>query len=123
MSSVRVEKLYKRFGHVEAVKGISFEVKEGEFTVLLGPSGCGKTTTLRCIAGLEQPDGGRIYFDDEDVTPPEPGSPKYRLCVPALCPVSASYGVRQHRLSLAGRTVTKTGNQAAGRRGRAASAD
>ena len=74
MSSVRVEKLYKRFGHVEAVKGISFEVKEGEFTVLLGPSGCGKTTTLRCIAGLEQPDGGRIYFDDEDVTPLSPAA-------------------------------------------------
>lgn len=74
MSSVRVEKLYKRFGHVEAVKGISFEVQEGEFVVLLGPSGCGKTTTLRCIAGLEQPDEGKIYFDDEDVTPLSPAA-------------------------------------------------
>ncbi len=74
MSSVRVEELYKRFGRVEAVKGISFEVKEGEFVVLLGPSGCGKTTTLRCIAGLEQPDKGKIYFDDEDVTPLSPAA-------------------------------------------------
>lgn len=74
MSSVRVEKLYKRFGHVEAVKGISFDVREGEFVVLLGPSGCGKTTTLRCIAGLEHPDRGKIYFDDEDVTPLSPAA-------------------------------------------------
>lgn len=74
MSSVQVEKLYKRFGKIEAVKGISFEVKEGEFAVLLGPSGCGKTTTLRCIAGLEQPDEGKICFDGEDVTPLSPAA-------------------------------------------------
>ena len=74
MSSVCVEKLYKRFGKVEAVKGISFEVQEGEFVVLLGPSGCGKTTTLRCIAGLELPDSGRIYFDGDDVTPLSPAA-------------------------------------------------
>ncbi len=74
MSSVRVEKLYKRFGKVEAVKGISFEVQEGEFIVLLGPSGCGKTTTLRCIAGLELPDSGKVYFDDDDVTPLSPAA-------------------------------------------------
>lgn len=74
MSSVCVEKLYKRFGKVEAVKGISFEVQEGEFAVLLGPSGCGKTTTLRCIAGLELPDSGRIYFDGDDVTPLSPAA-------------------------------------------------
>ncbi len=74
MSSVRVENLQKRFGKVEAVKDISFEVKEGEFTVLLGPSGCGKTTTLRCIAGLERPDGGRIFFDQDEVTDLSPAA-------------------------------------------------
>ncbi len=74
MSAVRVENLWKRYGKVEAVKGISFEVKEGEFTVLLGPSGCGKTTTLRCIAGLELPNDGKIYFDTEDVTPLSPSA-------------------------------------------------
>jgi iron(III) transport system ATP-binding protein len=49
-------------GHarVQAVKDVSFEVAEGAFYTLLGPSGCGKTTTLRCIAGLERPDGGEI---------------------------------------------------------------
>ncbi|MCX7667961.1 MAG: ABC transporter ATP-binding protein, partial [Atribacterota bacterium] len=74
MAAVRVENLWKRYGKVEAVKGISFEVREGEFTVLLGPSGCGKTTTLRCIAGLELPNEGKIYFDTEDVTPLSPSA-------------------------------------------------
>ena len=47
-------------GTVEALRGVSFEVKEGEFFTLLGPSGCGKTSTLRCIAGLETPTSGTI---------------------------------------------------------------
>jgi len=47
MSSVTVDRLYKKYGKVEAVKEVSFVVEEGEFTVLLGPSGCGKTTTQR----------------------------------------------------------------------------
>lgn len=55
----------KRFGKVVAVNKISFEVMDGEFFVILGPSGCGKTTTLRLIAGLETPDEGEIYIDDE----------------------------------------------------------
>jgi iron(III) transport system ATP-binding protein len=49
-----------RHGQVDALKEIDLEVKDGEFCVLLGPSGCGKTTTLRCVAGLERPDGGEI---------------------------------------------------------------
>lgn len=54
-------------GLVEAVKSISLEVKEGEFCTFLGPSGCGKTTTLRCIAGLEEPTRGRILIDNDEV--------------------------------------------------------
>lgn len=50
-------------GPVHAVQGIDLEVSENEFVVLLGPSGCGKTTTLRCVAGLERPDGGTIAID------------------------------------------------------------
>jgi len=52
----------KRYGNVEAVRGIDLHVKEGEFVTLLGPSGCGKTTTLRAIAGLEKIDAGEIYI-------------------------------------------------------------
>ncbi|MBI2324044.1 MAG: ABC transporter ATP-binding protein [Chloroflexi bacterium] len=52
-------------GGVRAVQGVSFTVEDGRFYTLLGPSGCGKTTTLRCIAGLERPEGGTIQLDDE----------------------------------------------------------
>jgi iron(III) transport system ATP-binding protein len=51
-----------RDGIVHAVRGVSFEVPQGAFFTLLGPSGCGKTTTLRCVAGLEQPNAGRIIM-------------------------------------------------------------
>ncbi len=57
-SGIRVQNLYKTFqrGAVQACRNVNLDIAEGEFMVLLGPSGCGKTTTLRCIAGLEQPD-------------------------------------------------------------------
>ena len=63
-----VEGLRKTFttdrGGVRAVQGVSFTVEDGRFYTLLGPSGCGKTTTLRCLAGLERPEGGTIRLDD-----------------------------------------------------------
>ena len=64
--------LVKRFADVTAVAGINLEMPPGEFFSLLGPSGCGKTTTLRCIAGFERPDEGRILLDGVDMahTPP-----------------------------------------------------
>ncbi len=58
----------KSFGGNKVLKNLSLEVKSGEFLVLLGPSGCGKTTTLRCIAGLEKVDKGKIFIGDRDVT-------------------------------------------------------
>ena len=64
MVGVKVVGLRKKFDKTIAVDGVSFEVEDGEFIILLGPSGCGKTTTLRCIAGLETPDEGEIYIGD-----------------------------------------------------------
>jgi multiple sugar transport system ATP-binding protein len=68
MAEIRLEGIRKAFGKVEAVKDMALTIPDREFLVLLGPSGCGKTTTLRCIAGLERVDKGRIYIGDRDVT-------------------------------------------------------
>lgn len=69
--SISVRDCAKTFADgTRALTPVSFEIERGETVVFLGPSGCGKTTTLRIIAGLEEPDtGGRVLFDDEDVTP------------------------------------------------------
>src|SRR3984957_20167983 len=72
MSRVRVEALTKRFGQTTAVDGVSLDVGDGDFMVLLGPSGCGKSTLLRMIAGLLPPDGGQVLVDDRDVTAAPP---------------------------------------------------
>ena len=63
-----VERLVKDFGDVRAVDDITLEIPAGEFFSMLGPSGCGKTTTLRVIAGFEEPDSGRVLLDGQDVT-------------------------------------------------------
>jgi len=65
---VRVAGLRKRYGDVTAVDGIDLEIRRGEFFTMLGPSGSGKTTTLRVIAGFEQPDEGRIELAGRDVS-------------------------------------------------------
>ena len=71
-SILSLNQVTKRFGTVDALKGISLDVKKGEFLTLLGPSGCGKTTTLRIIAGLETPDSGSVLLQGKDVTHWEP---------------------------------------------------
>ena len=73
MAILKVNNLNKSFGKVKAIQDVSFEATEGKVLSLLGPSGCGKTTTLRCIAGFENPDRGDICLDDKKITfvPPE----------------------------------------------------
>ncbi len=68
MSRVRIEHLSLVHPQGGGVRDFSCEIEQGEFFALLGPSGCGKTTTLRCIAGLETPQSGRIFFGDREVT-------------------------------------------------------
>jgi sulfate transport system ATP-binding protein len=65
---IAVEGVSKRFGHFVALDDVSLEVPEGSLTALLGPSGGGKSTLLRTIAGLEQPDSGRVVIAGEDAT-------------------------------------------------------
>ena len=68
MESIRAVNVVKDFGAVRALDGISLEVRPGELFFLLGASGCGKTTLLRCIAGLETPTSGAVWFGERDVT-------------------------------------------------------
>jgi spermidine/putrescine transport system ATP-binding protein len=72
--SVELDRITKRFGDVLAVDEISLTLQQGEFFTMLGPSGCGKTTTLRMIAGFEEPTAGRVLIDGEDVE----GLPAFR---------------------------------------------
>jgi multiple sugar transport system ATP-binding protein len=67
-AEIRLEGVTKHFGDLVAVSALDLTIRDGEFLVLLGPSGCGKSTTLRMIAGLETPSGGRISIGGEDVT-------------------------------------------------------
>lgn len=64
---VEFDKVTKRFGDFTAVKDVSFEIKRGEFIAIMGPSGCGKTTSLRMLAGLDQPDDGEIRINGNRV--------------------------------------------------------
>jgi len=71
--AVELDGVTKRYGDTAAVDDVSLRVREGEFFTLVGPSGCGKTTTLRLIAGFEEPSSGTVRFSDESVAgvPPE----------------------------------------------------
>jgi iron(III) transport system ATP-binding protein len=92
-----VEALRKTFtldrGQVRAVEDISFTVEEGRFFTLLGPSGCGKTTTLRCVAGLERPEGGTIRLDDTVLSGPDRFMPTH---VRDIGMVFQSYAIWPH---------------------------
>jgi putative spermidine/putrescine transport system ATP-binding protein len=68
MSSLTFDRLGKSYGDAVVVGDVSLTIKEGEFVSLLGPSGCGKTTILRMVAGLVEPDRGRVLIGDDDVT-------------------------------------------------------
>ncbi len=70
--AIHIDTVYKQFGQLKVVNGVSVDIKDGEFFVMLGPSGCGKTTTLRMVAGLELPTAGRISINGSDMTYAEP---------------------------------------------------
>jgi len=73
MTSLQLDDVTRAFGATTAVESVSLDVRDGEFFTLVGPSGCGKTTTLRLVAGFEQPDAGDVRFGGDSVAgvPPE----------------------------------------------------
>ncbi len=88
-STVRLEGVVKRFNQMVAVDHLDLRVSRGEFFSMLGPSGCGKTTTLRMIAGFEQPDEGSLFLDGQSVE----NTPPYRRNVNT---VFQSYALFEH---------------------------
>ncbi|MFN8232577.1 MAG: ABC transporter ATP-binding protein [Actinomycetota bacterium] len=78
--AIVLEDVDKSFGDVHAVRGLSLTIEEGEFLTLLGPSGCGKTTTMRMIAGFEEPDSGRISLRGADVVGVPPNRREVNMC-------------------------------------------
>ena len=63
-----VKGLQKQFGALPVLRGVDLEIQKGDCVVLVGPSGCGKSTFLRCLNRLEEPDGGQVFFNGEEVT-------------------------------------------------------
>jgi putative spermidine/putrescine transport system ATP-binding protein len=72
MAFLEIKHATKRFGALDAVKDFNLDIVKGELVTFLGPSGCGKTTTLRMVAGFEQPDPGQIMLDGVDITQQPP---------------------------------------------------
>ena len=66
MYILQVQNLYKKYNKMEAVRGISFSIKQGEIYGLLGPNGAGKSTLIKMIAGIEKKDGGKILFEESE---------------------------------------------------------
>ena len=105
---VQIVSLTKRFDDVEAVAGIDLHIGRGEFFSILGPSGCGKTTTLRLVAGFEQPTSGSIFLDGEDVANRPPHKRKVNTVFQsyALFPFltvaeNVAFGLRYQKLAKA----------------------
>ena len=68
---IKINNLHKYFGELYVLKGIDLEVKQGDVIAIIGPSGSGKSTMLHCINRLEEPSGGHIYIDNEDIMAPD----------------------------------------------------
>lgn len=78
---LEVAGLAKRFGGVQAVLDLGFQVREGEILGIIGPNGSGKTTTFNLITGFYPPDRGRVRFSGQDIT----GLPPYEVCARGIC--------------------------------------
>ena len=114
---IEIKNVNKAYGDKPVVKNLSLTIKKGEFVTLLGPSGCGKTTTLRMIAGFEQPTSGVIYFNGEDITtlPPHKRNintvfQKYALFPHLNVFGNIAFGLKLKTIPVGEPTVDKKGN-------------
>ena len=106
VNQVQVKNVYRNFGNVKAVDGVSIDIKKGEFFSLLGPSGCGKTTLLRLIAGFETPNFGEILIDGKSMKDVEPNLrptnmvfQNYAIFPHLNVEENVAYGLRKKKLS------------------------
>ena len=72
MADLQIDNVEKRFGKTEVIRGVSIDIDDGEFIVIVGPSGCGKSTLLRMVAGLEGVSDGEIKINGQRVNEKEP---------------------------------------------------
>ncbi|MCM1534053.1 MAG: ABC transporter ATP-binding protein [Corallococcus sp.] len=114
---IEIKSVNKSYNDKPVVKNVSLTIKRGEFVTLLGPSGCGKTTTLRMLAGFEQPTSGKIYFDGEDITdlPPHKRNintvfQKYALFPHLNVFGNIAYGLKMKMVPNGGPYTDKKGN-------------
>ena len=106
VNQVQVKNVYRNFGDIKAVDGVSIDIKKGEFFSLLGPSGCGKTTLLRLIAGFETPNFGEILIDGKSMRNVEPNLrptnmvfQNYAIFPHLNVEENVAYGLRKKKLS------------------------
>ena len=106
INQVEVKNVYKNFGDVKAVDGVSLEISQGQFFSLLGPSGWGKTTLLRLIAGFEMPNSGDISIDNKsmdgiapNLRPTNMVFQNYAIFPHLNVEENVAYGLRKKRLS------------------------
>ena len=99
MARLSLKNLSKTYGEVAALRNVSLDIHDKEFFVLLGPTGAGKTTTLRCIAGLESPESGEVWIDDDLVNELECRQSRCSAGVPAVLALSELHGARESGIS------------------------
>jgi sn-glycerol 3-phosphate transport system ATP-binding protein len=106
MAGVSIRNVFKRYGAVQAIEGVSMEVNDGEFVVMLGPSGCGKSTLLRMVAGLESITGGDIAIGGRVVNDLEPKDRNIAMVFQnyALYPHMSVYDNMAYGLKIQGRS-------------------
>jgi sn-glycerol 3-phosphate transport system ATP-binding protein len=106
MAAVSIRNVFKSFGAVKVIQGISMDIKDGEFVVMVGPSGCGKSTLLRMIAGLETITGGEIAIGERVVNDLEPKDRNIAMVFQnyALYPHMSVYDNMAYGLRIRGRS-------------------